>query len=49
MKTNSAFWPASKSMAAPRASATLCHKMTNGALTRCRYRIAFTLIELLVL
>jgi prepilin-type processing-associated H-X9-DG protein/prepilin-type N-terminal cleavage/methylation domain-containing protein len=35
-------------MAASLESAALYHKMTNGALTKRRHRIAFTLIELLV-
>lgn len=48
MKPKSAFWPRSKSLAAPRESAALCHKMTNGALTRHRHETAFTLTELLV-
>lgn len=48
MKTQSAFWPSSKSMVAPRASAALCHTVINRALRTRRYRIAFTLIELLV-
>jgi len=34
----SAFWPAPKSMAAPRESAILCHKMTNGQ-RRSRQRL----------
>src|SRR5436190_6956549 len=48
MKTKTAFWPVSKYVGASREGVALCHKMTNGALTRRRYRSAFTLIELLV-
>jgi len=48
MKTKSAFWPASKSMAAPRANAALCHTVINGALRSRLDSNAFTLIELLV-
>src|SRR5436190_2069181 len=48
MSTASAFRLVSKTVAASRESAALCHNITNRSLGKRRYRVAFTLIELLV-
>src|ERR1051325_6541255 len=48
MKTKTTLRLGPKSLVASGANTAGCPKMTSGALTKHRYRLAFTLIELLV-